>query len=143
MGRIVMVTKIFQKFYKVLQVLHQKQHQNKNVNVSATAEGLLEVIQNAKLLGEMHPGTAFGELAILYNCQRTATVKGELQQWFLWFLSCLSLQTCIYCHRLQSICVFLRTLLMLCSTHMHAVWHISSTLFLEKRLLISVCLSCL
>ncbi|KAJ3610689.1 hypothetical protein NHX12_022781 [Muraenolepis orangiensis] len=39
------------------------------------AEGLLEVIQNGKLLGEMLPGTAFGELAILYNCKRTATVK--------------------------------------------------------------------
>lgn len=41
------------------------------------AEGLLEVIQNGKLLGEMHAGTAFGELAILYNCKRTASVKGE------------------------------------------------------------------
>lgn len=39
-------------------------------------EGLLEVIQNGKLLGQMRPGTAFGELAILYNCKRTATVKG-------------------------------------------------------------------
>uniref|UniRef100_A0A674PKW8 cGMP-dependent protein kinase n=1 Tax=Takifugu rubripes TaxID=31033 RepID=A0A674PKW8_TAKRU len=37
------------------------------------SEGLLEVIQNGKLLGEMHAGTAFGELAILYNCKRTAT----------------------------------------------------------------------
>uniref|UniRef100_A0A8C6KFI3 cGMP-dependent protein kinase 2-like n=1 Tax=Nothobranchius furzeri TaxID=105023 RepID=A0A8C6KFI3_NOTFU len=37
------------------------------------AEGLLEVIQTGKLLGRMHPGTAFGELAILYNCKRTAT----------------------------------------------------------------------
>lgn len=44
--------------------------------------GLLEVIQNGKLLGEMRPGTAFGELAILYNCKRTATVKGELDQPF-------------------------------------------------------------
>lgn len=41
------------------------------------AEGLVEVMQNGKLLGQMHPGTAFGELAILYNCKRTATVKGE------------------------------------------------------------------
>lgn len=39
------------------------------------AEGLLDVIQNSRLLGQMHPGTAFGELAILYNCKRTATVK--------------------------------------------------------------------
>lgn len=40
-------------------------------------EGFLEVMQNGKLLGQMRPGTAFGELAILYNCKRTATVKGE------------------------------------------------------------------
>lgn len=43
---------------------------------SLCLEGLLEVIQNGKLLGQMRPGTAFGELAILYNCKRTATVKG-------------------------------------------------------------------
>lgn len=45
---------------------------------SLCPEGLLEVIQNGKLLGQMRPGTAFGELAILYNCKRTATVKGVL-----------------------------------------------------------------
>ncbi|KAL4641105.1 cGMP-dependent protein kinase 2-like [Arapaima gigas] len=43
------------------------------------ADGLLEVIQNGKLLGQMQPGTAFGELAILYNCKRTATVKAVFQ----------------------------------------------------------------
>uniref|UniRef100_A0A3B3SH53 cGMP-dependent protein kinase n=1 Tax=Paramormyrops kingsleyae TaxID=1676925 RepID=A0A3B3SH53_9TELE len=43
------------------------------------AEGLLEVNQNEKLLGQMGPGTAFGELAILYNCKRTATVKAVSQ----------------------------------------------------------------
>ena len=48
--------------------------------VSLTTEGILEVIQSGKLLGDMRPGTAFGELAILYNCKRTATVKGEWQQ---------------------------------------------------------------
>lgn len=42
-----------------------------------TPEGLLQVVQSGKMLGEMRPGTAFGELAILYNCKRTATVKGE------------------------------------------------------------------
>nr|XP_033795940.1 cGMP-dependent protein kinase 2 isoform X1 [Geotrypetes seraphini] len=38
------------------------------------ADGLLDVVQNGRPLGQMHPGTAFGELAILYNCKRTATV---------------------------------------------------------------------
>ncbi|XP_006004993.1 cGMP-dependent protein kinase 2 [Latimeria chalumnae] len=43
------------------------------------AEGLLEVSQNGKLLGHMHPGMVFGELAILYNCKRTATVKAVVE----------------------------------------------------------------
>ncbi|KAF6737454.1 cGMP-dependent protein kinase 2 [Oryzias melastigma] len=56
------------------------------------AEGLLEVIQNGKLLGEMRPGTAFGELAILYNCKRTATVKAVLQS-HIWALERQTFQT--------------------------------------------------
>lgn len=34
-------------------------------------------MKGEKVLGRMGPGKAFGELAILYNCTRTATVKGE------------------------------------------------------------------
>uniref|UniRef100_A0A8C7DKR9 cGMP-dependent protein kinase n=1 Tax=Oncorhynchus kisutch TaxID=8019 RepID=A0A8C7DKR9_ONCKI len=49
------------------------------------ADGLLEVMQNGKLLGEMRPRTAFGELAILYNCKRTATVKA-VSQAHIWAL---------------------------------------------------------
>ncbi|XP_046884861.1 cGMP-dependent protein kinase 2 [Hypomesus transpacificus] len=49
------------------------------------ADGLLDVMQNGKLLGEMRPGTAFGELAILYNCKRTATVKAVSQS-HIWAL---------------------------------------------------------
>ncbi|XP_078055421.1 cGMP-dependent protein kinase 2 [Mustelus asterias] len=49
------------------------------------ADGVLEVMQNGKLLGQMHPGTAFGELAILYNCKRTATVKAVTKSW-IWVL---------------------------------------------------------
>ncbi|KAJ8250617.1 hypothetical protein COCON_G00225390 [Conger conger] len=49
------------------------------------ADGLLEVIQNGKLLGQMRPGTAFGELAILYNCKRTASVKAVYQS-HIWAL---------------------------------------------------------
>ncbi|KAJ6645894.1 cGMP-dependent protein kinase, isozyme 1 [Pseudolycoriella hygida] len=39
------------------------------------AEGEFEVIKDGKILGKMGPGKAFGELAILYNCTRTASVK--------------------------------------------------------------------
>ncbi|KAM4614699.1 cGMP-dependent protein kinase 2 [Polymixia lowei] len=56
------------------------------------AEGLLEVMQNSKPLGEMRPGTAFGELAILYNCKRTATVKAVSQS-HIWVLDRQTFQT--------------------------------------------------
>ncbi|KAM7304405.1 putative cAMP-dependent protein kinase catalytic subunit [Ixodes scapularis] len=39
------------------------------------AEGELEVEKEDRVLGRMGPGKAFGELAILYNCTRTASVK--------------------------------------------------------------------
>ncbi|CAN7990432.1 unnamed protein product [Ixodes pacificus] len=40
-----------------------------------SAEGELEVEKEDRVLGRMGPGKAFGELAILYNCTRTASVK--------------------------------------------------------------------
>lgn len=33
--------------------------------------------KDGEVLGEMNGGTVFGELAILYNCKRTASVKGK------------------------------------------------------------------
>ena len=44
-----------------------------------SAEGELEVIQGDRVLGRMGPGKAFGELAILYNCTRTASIRGKLR----------------------------------------------------------------
>ncbi|XP_069942431.1 cGMP-dependent protein kinase 1 isoform X2 [Cherax quadricarinatus] len=38
-------------------------------------EGKVEVSKEGKLLCHMSPGKVFGELAILYNCKRTATIK--------------------------------------------------------------------
>uniref|UniRef100_A0A1I8IJF6 cGMP-dependent protein kinase n=1 Tax=Macrostomum lignano TaxID=282301 RepID=A0A1I8IJF6_9PLAT len=43
--------------------------------------GRLEVTQDGKRLGAVGQGIAFGELALLYNCTRTASVKGELLLW--------------------------------------------------------------
>ena len=40
-------------------------------------EGRLEVSQGEKLLSSIPMWTTFGELAILYNCTRTASVKGN------------------------------------------------------------------
>ncbi|XP_055376684.1 probable serine/threonine-protein kinase DDB_G0282963 [Condylostylus longicornis] len=40
-----------------------------------SAEGHFEVIKNDIVLGTMGPGKAFGELAILYNCTRTASIR--------------------------------------------------------------------
>lgn len=47
-------------------------------NLFVSAEGEFEVIVGGKMLGVMGPKKAFGELAILYNCTRTASVKGEI-----------------------------------------------------------------
>ena len=40
-----------------------------------TAEGEFDVIKGKKVLGRLGAGKAFGELAILYNCKRTASIK--------------------------------------------------------------------
>lgn len=42
-----------------------------------SAEGEFEIIVNGKVLGTLPAGKAFGELAILYNCRRTASIKGR------------------------------------------------------------------
>jgi hypothetical protein len=43
-------------------------------------EGRLEVFQGEKLLSSIPMWTTFGELAILYNCTRTASVKGKRRE---------------------------------------------------------------
>jgi len=40
-------------------------------------EGTVEVSKHGKILTIMGPGRVFGELAILYNCTRTASIKGK------------------------------------------------------------------
>lgn len=51
-------------------------------------EGRLEVFQGEKLLSSIPIWTTFGELAILYNCTRTASVKGKKREAVgsLWYL---------------------------------------------------------
>ena len=43
-----------------------------------SAAGEYEVIKDGKVLGRLGSGKAFGELAILYNCKRTASIRGNL-----------------------------------------------------------------
>lgn len=40
-----------------------------------SAEGEFQVEKDQQILGTMGPGKAFGELAILYNCTRTASIR--------------------------------------------------------------------
>uniref|UniRef100_A0A915IEC5 cGMP-dependent protein kinase n=1 Tax=Romanomermis culicivorax TaxID=13658 RepID=A0A915IEC5_ROMCU len=49
------------------------------------ADGELEVSKGGTTLGKMGPGKVFGELAILYNCTRTASVKAltDVRLWVL------------------------------------------------------------
>ncbi|XP_055876528.1 cGMP-dependent protein kinase 1-like isoform X5 [Biomphalaria glabrata] len=49
------------------------------------ADGVLEVHKDDKRLGEIKSGGLFGELAILYNCKRTASVKA-MTSTTLWVL---------------------------------------------------------
>lgn len=54
-----------------------------------SAEGEFEVMQGDKVLGQMGPRKAFGELAILYNCTRTASIKGNLQKYTTFIVACM------------------------------------------------------
>jgi len=47
--------------------------------VYVTSEGKVEVSREGKILSTLLPGKVFGELAILYNCQRTATVPAVVE----------------------------------------------------------------
>ena len=48
------------------------------INFEIISEGKVEVSREGKILSTMAPGKVIGELAILYNCKRTATIKGIL-----------------------------------------------------------------
>lgn len=62
------------------------------------ADGKVEVTKESVKLCTMGPGKVFGELAILYNCTRTATVKSKSvpsllcaqcdfpNAWFIWYV---------------------------------------------------------
>ncbi|XP_067828447.1 cGMP-dependent protein kinase 2 isoform X1 [Heptranchias perlo] len=78
-----MVECMYERTYRQTDLVIQEGEPGNHLYV--LADGILEVMQNGKLLGQMRPGTAFGELAILYNCKRTATVKAVTTSW-IWVL---------------------------------------------------------
>ena len=49
-------------------------------------EGKVKVLKEGAILGQMGPGRVFGELAILYKCPRTASVKGKVLNNIITFL---------------------------------------------------------
>ncbi|KAL3314601.1 cGMP-dependent protein kinase 1 [Cichlidogyrus casuarinus] len=55
-------------------------------------DGYVEVTKSGGRIREMSPGTVFGELAILYNCTRTATVKA-LTDCTLWAIDRVTFQS--------------------------------------------------
>lgn len=65
-----------------------------------SGEGELEVKKGEKILGRMGPGKAFGELAILYNCTRTATITAVTNS-LLWVLDRRAFQTIMMVTGLQ------------------------------------------
>ena len=49
----------------------------KSVILFFFSAGKVEVLKEGQKLHDMGPGRIFGELAILYNCTRTASIKGK------------------------------------------------------------------
>lgn len=73
---------------------HFRQHAFPDECFSFT-EGELEVSKSDQILGRMGAGKVFGELAILYNCTRTASVRGELYLLF-WGHLCIYNMTLLF-----------------------------------------------
>lgn len=53
-----------------------RKHKNEHDQLIRISEGRVEVTKEDKYLTTMSPGKVFGELAILYDCTRTASVTG-------------------------------------------------------------------
>ena len=59
--------------------------------------------KESKVLGVMATGRAFGELAILYNCRRTASVKGEGASYFVFCQAFTEFRTWVTVQILESL----------------------------------------
>ena len=47
--------------------------------------GSVSVYESTEFKGTLHPGMGFGEIALLYSCPRTATVRAR-EECDLWFM---------------------------------------------------------
>ncbi|XP_052837847.1 cGMP-dependent protein kinase, isozyme 1 isoform X2 [Drosophila gunungcola] len=68
-----------------------------------SAAGEFAVMQQGKVLDKMGPGKAFGELAILYNCTRTASIRVLSEAARVWVLDRRVFQQIMMCTGLQRI----------------------------------------
>ncbi|KAH8237877.1 hypothetical protein KR032_004901 [Drosophila birchii] len=68
-----------------------------------SAAGEFAVMQQGKVLDKMGPGRAFGELAILYNCTRTASIRVLSEAARVWVLDRRVFQQIMMCTGLQRI----------------------------------------
>ena len=64
--------------FKISKILNQRLFIVLGSHLYVSAEGDYEVIKDGKVLGQLGIGKAFGELAILYNCKRTASIRGNV-----------------------------------------------------------------
>ncbi len=54
--------------------------------ILAIPEGRVEVTKDSTKLSTMSPGKVFGELAILYSCNRTASVRGMMSSNYVYYV---------------------------------------------------------
>ncbi|XP_055550777.1 cGMP-dependent protein kinase, isozyme 1 [Wyeomyia smithii] len=67
------VDSMYSREYRTGEYVIHEGHAGSHLYVSDAGE--FEVVKDGRLLGLMGPGKAFGELAILYNCTRTASIR--------------------------------------------------------------------
>lgn len=70
-----------------------------NLYLCVFTEGMVEVTKQGKKLCTIGPGKVFGELAILYNCTRTATVTGKHRHIHWWNTSTPFVRVVFSCSR--------------------------------------------
>ncbi|XP_057688876.1 cGMP-dependent protein kinase 2 isoform X1 [Corythoichthys intestinalis] len=79
-----MVECMYQRSYKEGEYVIQQGEPGNHLFV--LADGKLTVFQEDMLLSSMAPWTVFGELAVLYNCTRTASVRAAVSPVHTWAL---------------------------------------------------------